>query len=122
MAIPTPSDLGVNPSSIAIVIACLVYVIKELIKHIPKQKVITNEDLKEMEFKTNLKGILDEMRKLGDKTHNKVLDNSKAISDLNHTSSRTHKYINEARDNIKTISHLMATGDFCNYKKAGAHE
>ncbi len=126
--VPTPEDLGINTSSVAVVIACLVYVIKALLGYIPKPKVITKEeldaikkksedDLEEMKYKTNIVGILDEMRKDSDETKKRVYHNGKGIDEVKAVSDRTHKYAGEAKEHVKTISQLIANGGMCSYSK-----
>lgn len=109
-----PSEIGVLGASVMFMFKILGDLIAKLI---PKSKTITDEDLKEMEFKTNLKGILDEMRKTSDKTIDRVYHNGKAIDDIRSISDRTHKYAGEAKEHIKTMSQLIANGNMCSYSK-----
>ncbi len=79
--------------------------------------MLTQADIKEMEYKTNLKGILDECRKILERQERDSGEREKILIDIQGQSSRDHRLLGEIKDHQETLASLYTSTTFCKNDK-----
>ena len=108
---------GMEPSEIGVLGAVTVFIIKvlaDLIKSmIPKTRLLTEADVKEMEHKTNLKNLVSDMKAILIRLSDKDDARDKTLDDIHSIVQRDHRNLGEVRDHMGTLTTKIASGDFC---------
>ena len=77
---------------------------------------LTQADVEQMKWQTNLLGIQDEMRKSLQRLNDKGDDREKILDDIHGIAERDHRHLGEIKSHVNTLSTSLATGVFCNAK------
>ena len=122
----TPSETPVlSPSEIGVLATCFMFsaklsvefFLKVMDKVNPPGKVLTDSDVEEMKWKTNLSGVLDEMRKVSEESKDKIYENGMEIFKIKETSDRTHSYVHQLEEHTKELTSVIANKEFCRAAK-----
>lgn len=74
---------------------------------------LTQADVEDMKWKTNLLGIQDEMRKTLERLNDKGDERAKTLDDIHSYAERDHRNLGEVKNHVQTLSNLYANTDFC---------
>jgi len=97
----TPSEIGVLGAVCVFVISKLFELIKSLT---PKSPQLTEADIKDMEYKTNLKGLVGDMKEILVSMSEKGDRRNDTLMDVKRTGERTHTRVNELGSEVRIIS------------------
>lgn len=122
----TPIEAPIsNLSEVGVIATCFMFsaklsvefFLKVMNKVNPPGRVLTDADIEEMKWKTNLSGVLDEMRKVGEESKNKIYSNGLEIFKLKETNERTHNYVHQLEEHTQDLTNLIANKEFCRAQK-----
>lgn len=99
---------SMGPGEIGVLGAVCIYVIDRLFKFIPKTKIYTEEDVKQMKFDSNMKGTLDTALKLLEKLSDKGDQREKILDDIKVTGDSNHKRIGQIESHLDVFKRVLA--------------
>lgn len=96
----------------------LIDAVLKILKQISPNKTspVTIPDAREIEYKANMAGVLDECRKLLEKMNDKGDERAKQLDDIHGIANRDHRNIGQIQTDMRTLTTQIASGDFCNFQ------